>query len=250
MKFTNTFLDKLAGSHDKILVFDCEFWHIFESKGFLQFDKSRDEFYIPREFGGFLLTKNTDGSWSYKDDFFVTLAPPKGRNVSFVSPAFANVTKKTVDALNEYQSFFQTSSYSPDELRDLLKESTNVYLEDSIVKKAHKPNSWYKSFLTLLSESLVILKGKNDLDAIQNACKLYGLEYKKPKAVFDVAHWNRKSKKECGTAKLEGTFECIRDEVDPEIKKLYKMLPLGEAHNPLSDAAMTFIVALYIIQTR
>lgn len=250
MKFINTFVDKLAGSHDKILIFDCEFWHIFESKGFIRFDKSRDDFYIPREFGGFLLTKNTDGSWSYKDDFFVTLNPPKNKNVSFVSPAFANVTKKTADALNEYQSFFQSSNYNPDEIRELLKESTNVYLEDSIVKKAHKPNSWYKSFLNILSESMVIIKGTNDLDAIQNACRLYGIEYKKPKSVFDIAEWNRKSISECGTAKLEGSFECIKNKTDSEIKKLYKLLPIGEAHNPLSDAAMTFIVALYIIQTR
>lgn len=254
MKLKNSFLDRLAGDNQKVLVFDCEFWHVYGTEGgYLPLMNHPNEFFMPREVGGFLLTKNTDGTWNYRKNFFVTLSPPKGRDVSFVSSMFANVTQKTADELDTFQSLLGVpwaSAYLellPEDRQDVLLESLKIYKDDPNIKTAHKPTSWLKTFLKEYSESLVIVKGTSDIDALQNACKFHGMEYLKPLKVYDIAEWNLTSRKKCGTAKLEGTYKCILPELHKEIKELTKVLPLGEAHDPSSDAAMTLIVALYII---
>ena len=255
MKVQNPFLDILAGTHDKILVFDCEFWHVYGSEGYTPLQNKPDEFFMPREVGGFMLTRSSDGnSWNYRKNFFVTLNPPKGKDISFVSSEFSNVTEKTADELDQYQSILGVpwaSAYLrilPEDRQSILVESIQLYLDDPNIKTAHKPPSWIKTFLKEYSESLVIVKGKADMEALENACKFHGIEYLKPKKVYDIADWNLTSRKKCGTAKLEGTFKCIAPKLHESTKQLLKVLPLGEAHDPSSDAAMTLIVALYIIQ--
>ena len=59
MKLYNQHLDTLSKGQPKLLVFDCEFWRVMGSSGFIGIPDS-DEFFIPREIGGFFLTKNTD----------------------------------------------------------------------------------------------------------------------------------------------------------------------------------------------
>jgi hypothetical protein len=253
MKVKNSFLNILAGKHDKILVFDCEFWHVYGSEGYIPLQKKENEFFMPREVGGFILTKTSDGDWNYKKHFFVTLNPPKNKDVSFVSSEFSNVTEKTAYFLDSYQSILGVhwaSAYLnllPEEKHIILLDSIDYYLEDPNIKSAHKPPSWIKTFLKEYSESLVIVKGTSDIEAMKNACKFHGIEYLEPKQVYDIADWNVTSYKKCGTAKLEGTFKCILPKLDKETRQLLKILPLGEAHDPSSDAAMTLIVALYII---
>lgn len=255
MKIKNILIDKLAGNYDTILVFDCEFWHVYGSEGYIPIQKAPNEFFMPREIGGFLL-KRSGNSWTYKTHFFVTLAPPKGKDVSFISSAFATVNSRTADILDSYQGLLSVpwaSAYLntlPSELHDLLIDGINTYLSDPNIKQAHKPASWYKTFLKEFENALVVVKGPTDLEAIHNACKFYNIPFVKPKSVYDIAEWNAQSRKRCKTAKLEGTYECIVDKLDYETKKLTKILPLGKAHDPSSDAAMTFIVALYITYIR
>lgn len=253
MKFKNQYLDKLAGSHTKIIVFDCEFWHVYGSQGFVGLDDVPNEFFMPREVGGFFLQKVADG-WSYKKPFFVTLNPPKGKEVSYISSAFSNVTPKTAKLMDEYQSILGMNwrdaylSTVTEELRELLIEEQKMYLDDPNIKEAHKPPSWIKSFANELAESLVIVKGTYDLIAVKNACKFHGFEYRNPKKIIDIADWNKESRRICNTAKLEGTFECIKEKLDPETEEMLDFLPLGRAHDPSSDAAMTLVIAIYIIR--
>ena len=253
MKIENQFLNVLAGEHKKILVFDCEFWHTYGSEGYIPLQKKPNEFFMPREIGGFILTKNASGEWNYRKNFFVTLNPPKNKDVSFVSSEFSNVTKKTADEMDTYQSILGVhwaSAYLnilPEEKQQILIDDIQLYLDDPNIKSAHKPPSWIKTFLKEYSESLVIVKGTSDIESIQNACKFHDIEYKEPKQVYDIADWNITSYKKCGTAKLEGTFKCIVPKLDKQTRELLKILPIGEAHDPSSDAAMTLIVALYII---
>lgn len=254
MRIKNSFLDKIAGEHEKILVFDCEFWHVYGTEGgYISLQNKQNEFFMPREIGGFMFIKNSDGSWNYKKNFFVTLNQPKDKDVSFVSSMFANVTQKTADELDMYQSLLGvpwSAAYLnllPEEMHQILLDSLKLYKEDPNIKGAHKPPSWIKTFLKEYSESLVIVKGTSDIDSLQNACRFHGYEYLSPKKIYDIADWNITSRKKCGTAKLEGTYKCILPQLNKEIKELTKMLPLGEAHDPSSDAAMTLIVALYII---
>lgn len=253
MKFKNTSLDKLAGTHTKILVFDCEFWHVLGSSGYIPTQNSPDEFFMPREVGGFVLAKTGD-TWSLKGNFFVTLSPPKGRDVSFVSSAFATVTRKTADELDLFQGLLQSPWHKsfeatlPDDTKPFLKEGIRTYQEDSNIKNSHKSPSWLKTFIKVYSESLIIVKGPSDIEALQNACKFHKIEYKKPLAIYDIADWNPMSHKICGSAKLEKTYECIRPKLNNENKQLDKILPKGEAHDPTVDASMTLIIAVYIHQ--
>lgn len=255
MKFKNTSLDKLAGEHDKVLVFDCEFWHVLGSSGYIPTQNSPNEFFMPREVGGFFLTKSED-SWTFKGHFFVTLSPPKGKDISFVSSAFATVSKSTADKLDLFQSLLQIPwdksflSTLPPDIQPYLREGIKTYEADSNIKKAHRPPSWLKTFLKLYSESLVIVKGPSDIEALQNACKFHGIAYEKPLKVYDIADWNPQSRRQCGSAKLEASYNCIHHKLTAENRELDKILPRGEAHDPTVDASMTLIIALYIHQKK
>jgi hypothetical protein len=96
------------------------------------------------------------------------------------------------------------------------------------------------------SESMIVVKGTGDIDALKNAARFYGFEYKSPLEIIDIADWNPQSRKRCGTAKLAGTFDCIKHKLDFETKHLADHLPLDKAHDPSTDASMTLLVALYI----
>lgn len=57
----------------------------------------------------------------------------------------------------------------------------------------------------------------------------------------------------CGTAKLEGTFDCITPYVDDrgtKRRRLRDILPLDKAHDPTTDASMTLLVAIYIVASQ
>jgi hypothetical protein len=253
MRFLNKHLDALANGQTKIMVFDCEFWHVLGQTGDKKyiFLSNDDFFFIPREIGGFLLTKNKDGSWSYNNPFFVTLSKPK-REVSFPISKYATVEKETAELLDKLENLLGLgwgssfpSRLSPEGL-DALNQGLKAYADDENVKAHHKPPSWYKTFIKQYSESTIIVKGNGDIDALKNASKMYGFEYKNPLHVVDVALWNNQSRKKCGTAKLEGTYNCIKNVLDPETKYISQFLPLEKAHDPTTDASMTLIVAMYI----
>jgi hypothetical protein len=254
MKFKNKYLDILAGNHDQLLVFDCEFWHGYGSQGFIPLQNLPNEFFMPREIGGFFLNKASDGKWIFRNSFFASLSPPKGRDVAFVSSMFANVTEETAEELDKLQEVLSVpwaSAYLrvlPGDIQEVLIDGIDLYNRDPIIKKAHKPISWLNAFIEEYSKSLIIVKGTSDVEALQNACKFHGLEYKAPKKIYDIAEWNLTSHEKCGTAKLEKTYKCIYPKLDDETKKLVTELPMKKAHEPASDAAMTLIVALYIIQ--
>jgi hypothetical protein len=246
MKLYNRHLDKLGEGYDQILAFDCEFWRVSGALGFSAIPKT-DEFFTPRELAGFFIQKDEKGRWEYSGHFFVTFSPPKNKDVSFVSSEFASVSAKTADEMNKYQTIFQSSS---DVSQDLIKEATKVYLGDKHIKNNHKPNSWIKTFLKEYSNSRVIVKGTYDLDALKNMCVSNDYEYLEPAGIFDIAEWNTESHRVCGTAKLEGTYDCISRNIDDsgtKTRRLRDILPLGRAHDPASDAAMTFLIAIYIV---
>jgi hypothetical protein len=256
MKLYNQHLNTLALGQSKLLVFDCEFWRVLGSAGFHSIPDT-DEFFIPREIGGFSLTKNTDGSWEYKGYFFETFTNPRGYDVSFISSEFASVSEKTAEVLDKYQSVLQLDwsksflrTLPPGEQQSVLLDSLKVYNEDRHIALHHKPPSWIKKFMKLYSESTIIVKGTSDIESLQNMCKMHGYTYLPPLAVVDIALWNRKSRSLCGTAKLQGTYDCILRDVDDtgsKRRRLRDILPLQRAHEPTTDASMTLLVAIYIV---
>jgi hypothetical protein len=100
---------------------------------------------------------------------------------------------------------------------------------------------------------VIIVKGKSDIEALENMCRIHEYEYLSPVDVVDIAGWNSKSRKMCGTAKLEGTFDCITPYVDDrgsKRRRLRDILPLDKAHDPTTDASMTLLVAIYIVASQ
>lgn len=257
MRFRNKNLDLLAGNQKKVLVFDCEFWHILGETGdnAYHFTDNEDFFFMSREIGGFYMTKNTDGSWSYHGSFFVTLSRPK-REVSFPIAKYSSVSDATARKLDELEKHLGIGwgvsfpSRLSDRGQEILKEGFDIYEADAHIKSHHKPPSWYKTFMKHYSESLIVVKGDYDIKALQNAAAYYNFEYSPPKKVVDIATWNVTSRKKCGTAKLAGTFDCIKHKLDDETADIADHLPLEKAHDPTTDASMTLLVALYIVSSQ
>jgi hypothetical protein len=228
------------------------------SSGFIGIPDS-DEFFIPRELGGFFLTRNADGSWEYKGYFFVTFTNPKGYDVSFISSQFASVSQQTADDLDIYQSHLQLEWHKayegtlPPDQQHILKESLDLYNSDKNIRDNHKSPSWIKKFLKSYSESVIVVKGRSDIEALENMCRIHDYEYSDPLDVVDIAEWNPRSRRMCGTAKLKGTFDCITPYVDDrgtKKRRLRDILPLDKAHDPTTDASMTLLVAIYIVASQ
>jgi hypothetical protein len=249
MKIHNKLLDKLAHGQTSILVFDCEFWHVFRHKeeGYNYVD-DKPFFFMPREIGGLVFSKKKH--WTYDNDFFVTMHKP-ALDVAFPISHYSTVSPQTAHELNELEKELSLpwgeAYYSKLSSRDKVTwiKGVSAYQNDKNIKDHHKPKSWLKEFLELYSNSTVILKGTSDVDALKNACMYYGYKYKEPLHVVDIAEWNPLSYRICQTAKLEGTFDCIRNALDHDTRKLLDILPIGNSHDPTVDAAMTLIVALY-----
>jgi hypothetical protein len=100
---------------------------------------------------------------------------------------------------------------------------------------------------------VIVVKGQSDIEALQNMCRIHEYEYFYPVDVVDIAEWNPRSRRMCGTAKLEGTFDCITPYVDDrgtKRRRLRDILPLDKAHDPTTDASMTLLVAIYIVASQ
>jgi hypothetical protein len=252
MKFSLETLDSLAGKHKKVLVFDCEFWHVLKKPRDRYYTtvKKQDFFFIAREVGGFLLEK-IDNKWELNEPFFVTLAKPPRDTVLPISH-YSTVTPQTGWKLDQIEkrigipwgeAFYTKLN---EQQQKAYNEGMEIYNNDTNIKSHHQENSWYSTFIKLYSESLIIVKGTGDIEALQNASILYGFKYKNPLEVIDISEWNDESTRLCSTAKLAGTFDCIKKDLDEESKIIADYLPLEKAHDPSTDASMTLLIALYI----
>ena len=225
MKIRSAGLDRLAGKAKSILAFDCEFWHLGEQ-------------FLPREVGGYHLTRSGD-AWSRSAPFFVVLPPPPNQ-LNRVSSKFSTVTPATSLTLDMIE---ETERSAPEFLGQ--NDSVSAYFADKNVKPHLKPASWLTGFMHLFSNSVVVIKGGMDLNALKAACLRHKITYHPPLGIFDIATHNSEFTKRCKTAKLEGTYACIAHELDPKLKKAF---PVGQAHNPVFDAAMTIQIAAWLAE--
>jgi len=223
MKIRNAALDRLAGGCTSLLAFDCEFWH-------------KGAAFLPREVGGYHLTRTGD-AWTRTPPFFAVLPAPAGQ-LNRVSSKFSTTTPATAELLDILE---ETERSAPEFLgnNDIVKE----YFADPKVKPHLKPASWLKGFVKLVGESVVVVKGDMDLKALKSACKIHGFAFHPPLGIVDIATHNPEFNKRCKTAKLEGAYDCIKKELDAGLKKAF---PVGKAHDPVSDAAMTLQIAAWI----
>jgi len=225
MKFRSAGLDTLAGKATSILAFDCEFWHLGNT-------------FLPREVGGYHITRSGDG-WVRSAPFFAVLPPPP-KQLNRVSSSFSTVTPKTALVLDILEETERTA-------REFLHEDDSVkaYFADPNVKPHLKPASWLAGFTKMIGESVVVLKGDMDLKAIKSACTHHRIPFHQPLRIVDIAHSNPDFNKRCGTAKLEGTYRCIAKDLDAVLKKVF---PVGKAHNPVFDSAMTIQIAAWLTE--
>ena len=225
MKFRSAALNLIAGSHSSILAFDCEFWHVGQT-------------FLPREVGGYHLVRSGD-VWTRSKPFFAILPPPPNQ-LNRVSSKFSTTTPKTAELLDIVE---ETERSAPEFLGQ--SDGVSVYFADPKVRPHLRPASWIKSFMKLVSSSVVVVKGDMDLKAIRSACDRYKFPYRAPLGIVDIATANPDFTKRCGPAKLEGTYNCIKSKLDPTLKKVF---PVGEAHNPVSDSAMAIQIAAWLAQ--
>jgi len=135
------------------------------------------------------------------------------------------------------------------------KKMWNLYLTDPLVKQRMlRPNKrWLLSFKQVLENSLLIVKGMNDIMAIDELLSIYKIEKIQPKVQsLDIAVYNGAFRETCNSAELEKSYWCMikNNLVDPELKpmmkNIYQNLVTAEvsAHNPLVDAYYTLVVAV------
>jgi hypothetical protein len=225
MKIRSVGLDRLAGKAKSILAFDCEFWHVGEQ-------------FLPREVGGYHLTRSGDG-WTRSAPFFVVLPPPPNQ-LNRVSSSYSTVTSATSLVLDMIE---ETERSAPEFLGQ--NDSVTAYFADKLVKPHLKPASWLTGFIKMMSQSVVVVKGGVDLSALKAACARHHITYHAPLGIFDIATHNSEFTKRCKTAKLAGTYACIAHELDSGLKKAF---PVGQAHNPVFDAAMTIQIAAWLAE--
>ena len=219
-------LNALAGEHTSILAFDCEFWHVGDT-------------FLPREVGGYHLTKK-GSTWS-KSKFLAILPAPRNQ-LNRISSKYSTTTAKTAKLLDSIEK--AEHSAPEDFKRD---QGLEVYMSDPLVKPHLKPISWLKQFVEKMAHSVVVVKGDTDLKAIKSACLRNKFAYHPPLKVIDIARYNRKFTQRCKTARLEGAYKCISHEVGSTLKKSF---PVGRAHNPVTDAAMTLQIAIWLNKKR
>jgi hypothetical protein len=251
MKFISPILDKLSHNQTNILVFDCEFWHVFDKINNVEYFNETNYFFTPREIAGFLLTK--DKEWKLHSNFFVTLDKPSD-DVTLPITKFASVGIETAAKLDEIVDKIGMewnnvhSSILNKYQQKLFKKAINIYKNDSNINKHHKTNRWIKQFLKIYSNSTIIVKGSEDIKSLKNICNILDYEYLEPKHIIDISLFNKKSKNMCGSAKLFDSFNCIYNKLPYEIKQFLPYLEVKEAHDPRTDASMTLIVAMYFMK--
>jgi hypothetical protein len=132
-----------------------------------------------------------------------------------------------------------------------------VYLSDSLVEARTMTNENTKKFLTYFEKvqqkSTLLVKGKNDIDAICNNLVLFNIREScslHRSNIYDIEIFNSFSRKFFGSAKMYDTFIGFTKtkeygEIEGSVKKIIKDTEL-RAHNPVFDAYITLVIAVVI----
>lgn len=173
-----------------------------------------------------------------------------------------DTVKKCLDNIKRYLKDIPFQVYGKD-LKGVylkkFKEQWKIYSKDKYVKERTITSSKEKEFLSLFIELIpktcFVVKGKNDMIAVNNTYKLL---FKKPnnitfKSYYDIEMFNGFSKIAYGNAQLETTYHGVinTDIYENHVESLFSKIfdSLGnnkkiEAHNPLIDSIYTMVVAI------
>ena len=146
--------------------------------------------------------------------------------------------------------------YLKEQYKDIFLEQLNLYSQDELVKKRTLDKKSELEFLdifnSLSKKSMFVVKGKRDMEAINNTEILLSNNYKiKFHSYYDIEIFNHFSKMKYGNGQLETTYKGLIN--TPIYKKngqqfFGKIIEIiGEdAHNPVVDSLFTIIVASVI----
>jgi hypothetical protein len=132
----------------------------------------------------------------------------------------------------------------------LFNNIIKLILDDTSVISRRIKRDNQKKFINLTNKlftnSLLIVKGLEDLKALKNHSILLDENYNDFKYVFDIAKYNNELFKLCNSAELEKDFLCLQNlgktNIYEKYEKIIKDFTNFKAHNPLVDAYYTWII--------
>jgi len=131
---------------------------------------------------------------------------------------------------------------------DLFKKSIYLINNDKEVLKRqiNYQNKFINLTNLLFSKSLLIVKGKEDINALKNHTLMLNEKYIELNNIVDIAEYNDILHKKCNSAELEKTYYCLSNlNFTNDYKsylKIIKDFTNLKAHNPLVDAYYTWII--------
>jgi hypothetical protein len=157
--------------------------------------------------------------------------------------------------------------------KKILIKQVKMYYGDDLVKKRiltiKNQHNFLRDLINLSDHACFIVKGNKDIEALANVSIIMKImntdRLDRESAIYDIETFNGFSKMKFGSAKLESTFDGLKEFKEfnrnktemmtiwdivydvftskPELGKYSKDML---AHNPLYDAYMTFIVSVTI----
>lgn len=125
------------------------------------------------------------------------------------------------------------------------------YADELVIERINKIRDQEQNFLRLFSnigkKCMFVVKGKVDIDAVQNSCKLYNVDKVPFYNVYDIELFNNFSHMISSSAKLEDTYKAlVKTTAFKELNKKVFHYENQKAHNPVFDSLMTIVVAIII----
>lgn len=127
----------------------------------------------------------------------------------------------------------------------------SIYLNDYYIKSILLDQEQHHIIINNLnmvfSNGLNIVKGLEDIKALQNHNILLNEHYKKIENIIDIAEYNNKIYQLCGSAKLYESYLCLKNTFGDPDKNILNVLKKWmesnfKPHNPLVDAYYTLQV--------
>jgi hypothetical protein len=130
----------------------------------------------------------------------------------------------------------------------LFKKIIKTIFNDELclARTVTKPKEFIKLTNIIFSESLLIVKGLEDIKALQSHGLFLNVKVNANFEYFDIAKYNETLFKKCNSAELEKTYLCLEKLNYTQVfnKYLFKIKQIMDlkAHNPLTDAYYTWII--------
>jgi len=246
-----------------IICFDCEFQVVKQKmKNYINLSNTTYNYPFIRELG-LLIIKNNE---QIVIESFVNFPLLENCSLQLFFPPYVNCSPNCISKIqtvikeiynldsNNYQKLFMKRFTKKNQV---IKD---IYLKDEMVIKRTINTFNYlenleKILQTYSQKYILVVKGQNDIIALQNTCRYVNFDFMRiwsliGKNIFDIVSFNPYFRRGCESAKLIDTFNYVMKQENKYLSKFIShnksLIQSINAHNPLSDALMTYIVYLYV----